>query len=357
MAHTIDSEKIAQSFSTLDLHDYGDVLQCMRCGTCLPSCPTYKTDAVETQSPRGRIAMIKAVMDGKLRASEEFIEHMYHCLDCRNCQTVCPAGVRAGELVLEARNRIEDCIPQPLLKRFMLEYAIKDQKKLHRFMIPARLYQDLGIQWLVRKSKVLGLLSDDLDFMEALLPPLPARPLSFTIPEVMPAHGQEKGRVGFFLGCAMNLIFADISRDTIEILNRAGYTVIIPKDQQCCGTRNIAEGERKIYREMAEHNVGLFHDKDLDFVVTDCAACGSELKTYGEMLSRLSVADRAGEFSRKVRDVSEFLDSAVSMIPATSGTAKNSYFHNVIYSDVFPTLSTETSPMTVPAAVRQAFTT
>ncbi len=305
------SQKIASALSKLDIHDYGDVLQCMRCGTCLPTCPTYRTDAVETQSPRGRVAMIKAVIKGDLTASEEFIEHMYHCLDCRNCQTVCPAAVKVGELVLEARHCIEEAIPQPLIKRFMLEYAIKDQRKLNNFMAPVRLYQQLGLQWLVRKSQILNLISDDLEFMEAILPPLPAKPLTATIPEIMPAIGPEKGRVGFFLGCAMNLIFAHISRDTIAVLNHAGYTVVIPKNQQCCGTPNIAEGERKIYREMAEHNIDIFRKHTLDAIVTDCAACGSELKTYTEMLAGGRARAQAEEFSRKTRDVSEFLDSGL----------------------------------------------
>jgi glycolate oxidase iron-sulfur subunit len=255
--------------------------------------------------------MIKAVIDGRLPASEEFVEHMYHCLDCRNCQTVCPAGVKVGELVLEARHRIEEHLPQPLLKRFLLEYAIKDQKKLALLMQPLKAYQAFGLQWLVRKTHLLPLISDDMAFMEALLPSLPLRPLADSIPEEMPAKGPEKGRVGFFLGCAMNLIFAHISRDTIEVLNRAGYTVVIPKNQQCCGTPNLAEGERAVYRDMAEHNIDLFDKLDIQAIVTDCAACGSELKAYRESLSKQArVAKRAESFSSKVRDISEFLASA-----------------------------------------------
>ncbi|MBI5248852.1 MAG: (Fe-S)-binding protein [Desulfomonile tiedjei] len=313
MRRHIDSEKISQALATLDIHEYGDVLQCMRCGTCLPTCPTYRTDGIETQSPRGRVAMIKAVIDGRLTASEEFIEHMYHCLDCRNCQTVCPAGVKVGELVLEARYRIEEHIPQPLLKRFMLNHAICDQDRLSRYLVPVRLYQNLGIQRLVRKSQLLKYISSDLEFMESLLPQLPVRPLSHSIPQEVPAVGKELGRVGFFLGCAMNLIFADISLDTIDVLSRSGYTVVIPKNQQCCGTPNIAEGERRIYREMAEHNISLFQDKNLDAIVTDCAACGSELKTYRETLSkRAATAKKAEAFSSKIRDISEFLVAADS---------------------------------------------
>ncbi len=308
MGKHADSEKIAKALGTLDIHDYGDVLQCMRCGMCVPTCPTYRTDGIETQSPRGRVAMIKAVIDGQLPASEEFIGHMYHCLDCRNCQSVCPAGVKVGELVLEARHRIEENTPQPLLKRFVLKHAIRDQKKLSRLMAPMRAYQYTGLQWLVRNSRILNLISSDLEFMESLLPPLPRQPLSHSLPEEVPAVGKEKGRVGFFLGCAMNLIFSEVSRATIAILTRAGYTVVIPKNQQCCGTPNIAEGERKVYREMAEHNVSLFEGKKVEAIVTDCAACGSELKAYHETLGKQDrVAKKAAAFSAKVRDISEFL--------------------------------------------------
>lgn len=311
MGTHFDPDKITRAFSTLDVHDYGDVLQCMRCGLCLPTCPTYRTDGVETQSPRGRVALIKAVIDGKMKASEEFVEHIYHCLDCRNCQTVCPAGVKPGELVLEARYRIEENRHQPLIKKFLLNYAILDHKRLAKLLAPLKIYQISGLQALVRKYDILKLISEDLEFMEALPPKLPSRPLSEDLSEEMPAVGRERGRVGFFLGCAMNLIFADTSRATIDNLTRSGFRVIVPKGVQCCGTPNIAEGERKIYREMAENTIRIFEDRRVDCVVTDCAACGSELKTYRNMFHKnLKLAVKATEFSNKVRDISEFLDSA-----------------------------------------------
>lgn len=313
MGKDFDPDKIASALSTLDVHDYGDVLQCMRCGLCLPTCPTYRTDGVETQSPRGRVALIKAVIDGKMKASEEFIEHIYHCLDCRNCQTVCPAGVKAGELALEARYRIEQNRSQPLIKRFLLNYAILDQKRLAKLLAPLKIYQISGLQALVRKYDILKLISEDLRFMEALSPKLPSRPLSEQIPEEIPAIGHERGRVGFFLGCAMNLIFAETSKATVDNLTRSGFRVIVPKEVQCCGTPNIAEGERKTYREMAENTIRIFADRRVDYVVTDCAACGSELKAYRDIFHKNpNFASKAEEFSKKVRDVSEFLDSVWS---------------------------------------------
>jgi glycolate oxidase iron-sulfur subunit len=307
-----DRSRLREAFSTLDVHDYGDVLQCMRCGFCLPTCPTYRTDGVETQSPRGRVAMIKAVVDGRMDPTEEFAEHMYHCLDCRNCHTVCPAGVKAGELVLEARHRIEENRPQGAVKRFLLEYAVRDQKRLSRLLAPARLYRRTGIQRLVRKYDLLKVISPGLSHLEAMMPDIPPRPLTETIPEEIPADGKEKGRVGFFLGCAMNLLYPEASRATAWLLFRAGYTVVIPRAQQCCGAPNMEEGERRVYREMASHNVDLFLGKRVDFVVTDCAACGNELKSYGKLLGGRERSSRYGDlFSEKVRDVSEFLAGAV----------------------------------------------
>jgi glycolate oxidase iron-sulfur subunit len=273
--------------------------------------------------------MIKAVIDGRLEASEEFVEHMYHCLDCRNCQTVCPAGVKVGELVLEARHCIEEHSQQPFLKRFLLESAIRDQKRLSRYLAPLRLYQLTGLRKLIQGSHILRAISSDLEFMEALLPTLPSRPLSETIPEVIPASGEEKGRIGFFLGCAMNLVFAEVSRDSIYVLTRAGYTVIVPKGQQCCGTPNIAEGERKVYREMAEHNVMLFENLGVDQIVCDCAACGMELKAYRETLAPVRrVADRAEAFSAKIMDFAEFLVGALDPELAFGAIPEKICFHD-----------------------------
>lgn len=273
--------------------------------------------------------MIKAVIDGQLAPSADFIEHMYHCLDCRNCQSVCPAGVKAGELVLEARHRIEENRPQHAVKRFLLQHAIRDQKRLSAYLAPARIYEYLGLQALVRKYGILKMISADLEFMEALLPPLPARPLTSSIPETVKARGREKGKVGFFLGCAMNLLFSEVSRDTIDVLAGSGYTVVIPRGQQCCGAPNIAEGERRVYREMAEHNIGLFSDKRIDIVVTDCAACGSELKAYKEVFHRRPhMARKAAAFAGKIRDVSEFLSSALGPETVFRSIPESVCFHD-----------------------------
>ena len=235
---------------------------------------------------------------------------------------------RAGD-VLEARHRIEEHRPQSALKRFLLEYAVRDQRRLSRLLAPARLYRRTGIQALVRKYDLLKPISTGLSHLEAMMPDIPARPLTETIPEEIPADGKEKGKVGFFLGCAMNLLYPEASRATAWLLARAGYAVVIPRAQQCCGAPNIEEGERRVYREMAEHNVDLFLGKRVDFVVTDCAACGNELKSYGKLLGGRRRNPRyASVFSEKVRDVSEFLARALGPETPFGPLEEDACFHD-----------------------------
>jgi glycolate oxidase iron-sulfur subunit len=140
--------------------------------------------------------------------------------------------------------------------------------------------------------------------MEGLLPPLPAAPLRQTLDEVTPAKGAEKGRVGFFLGCVMSLVFSEASLATVELLSALGYRVITPKAQKCCGAPNMLGHDREGLVEAARFNTGLFQSYDLDFVVTDCGGCGAELKRYGQ---HLDGEREAAAFSAKVRDISQLL--------------------------------------------------
>src|SRR6476469_359480 len=160
--------------SSVDAPDYDNLLACIRCGACLPVCPTYNTDLLEIQSPRGRVQLMRQVEEGVLSPSETFLEHMYHCLDCRACQSVCPTGVRIGEQVLRARVQVERGKKQPLIKKLGLDFALGDQRRLEWLMLPVALYQRLGLQWLVRKSRVLHWALPKklrlLAFMEELLP-------------------------------------------------------------------------------------------------------------------------------------------------------------------------------------------
>lgn len=300
-----------------DAPDYGNILACIRCGLCLSVCPTYATDHVEMDSPRGRVALIRAVDEGRLPLlSEGLYEHLYNCLDCRACQTACPSGVKVGELVLAARAEVEQARRQSFGERVVkwvaLERALTSSRSLARYTWALRLYQRLGVQRSVRATRLLERLPGKLKTlatMEALLPTLPSRPLHAELPEVTPARGERKRRVGFFLGCMMSVILADTSRATVRVLAENGCEVVTPKDQVCCGAPHVEEGDTKSQRELARRNVDVFSRYgDLDFVVTDCAACGAEIKKYGRLLAdEPAYAEKARGFSARVREISELL--------------------------------------------------
>jgi glycolate oxidase iron-sulfur subunit len=173
-------------------------------------------------------------------------------------------------------------------------------------MLPARLYQQLGIQWLVRHSKLLKLGPKWIDKAEGMMPEL-HQPLRQTIPHLSPAKGEKRGTVAFFLGCVMTLMYAEVSRQTVRVLTHQGFDVITPKAQKCCGAPHMTEGDRETTRQLAQHNLDLFLALEVDAIVTDCAGCGSALKEYEELLEDQADHQRLQLFHSKIRDISEFL--------------------------------------------------
>lgn len=283
--------------------DYVKLINCMRCGMCLPACPTYKETFLETASPRGRVALVRKLQDGELEQSERLLEYLSLCLDCQACASACPCGVNAGELVAEFTCERKDGSRLGFMEDLVLRKLLPHPDRLEASMAPMRLYQRTGLQKLVRTLGILKMFPKPLERMEGLLPDLPERPLRRVIKEDMPAKGEVRGTIGFFLGCVMSLIFSDASRATIKLLTLLGYRVITPRNQVCCGAPNMLAGDLAGLKEAARKNVDIFGGFDLDFIVTDCGGCGAELKKYSHHLSDSSVAS----FSDKVRDISQVL--------------------------------------------------
>ena len=173
-------------------------------------------------------------------------------------------------------------------------------------MVPARLYQKLGIQWLVRNSQVLKLGPKWMEKAEGMMPKL-SKPLRLQLPDLVPAQGQKRGKVGFFLGCVMTLMYPEVSRQTVRVLAHQGFDVLTPKNQKCCGAPHMTEGDRDTARKLASENLDLFMDLGVDYIVTDCAGCGSALKEYEEILAGRADHGRLEAFRAKVRDISEFI--------------------------------------------------
>lgn len=304
-----DKEKLG-NFTEQDAPEYEDVLQCMRCGFCLPTCPTFVLTGRERSSPRGRVALARAVAEGKLEFSQAMKEEAYFCLDCRACTTACPSGVKAGEVMEICRSQVHQQRPLPKwqagFRNLILQKMLPNPDLLETSMLPARIYQKLGVQWLVRNSRLLKLGPKWIDKAEGMMPEM-HQPLRQNIPELTTAKGEKRGTVAFFLGCVMTLMYAEVSRQTVRVLSHQGFDVLTPKEQKCCGAPHLTEGDRETTRQLATHNLDLFLDLEVDAIVTDCAGCGSALKEYEEILAERQDHAKLEIFRSKIKDVSEFL--------------------------------------------------
>lgn len=291
-------------------------LNCIRCGLCLAVCPTYREFLTETSSPRGRVALARKGLEGDLVLSPNLYEQMYACFDCLACNNICPVGIRPADLALSMRN-LQEQHHHALWKQTLFGKLIPKPELLEAATWLLRLYQKTGLRRLVYALQLYKLLPSKLRDLEAMLPHLPQRPLRRVLPEVTEAKGETHQRVGFFLGCAQSIMFAEESAASVRVLAYNGCTVITPKEAVCCGMPALGYGRPDLAREQARINIELFEKINVETIVTDCATCGSTLKGYGKLLSDdSSWAARAASFSAKVRDVSEFLISIPLAKPA-----------------------------------------
>lgn len=286
--------------------------KCVRCGLCLPTCPTYLETMTETSGPRGRISLIKAVDEGRLDVlSPGFVHQMSECLDCRACQAVCPSGVQYGELVEAARSQIESTVAPKRnpVQRFVRWFALRALFGNLAIMRVAaallRIYQRTGLQRLIRNSGILRAFG--LQESEALAPAISD---TFFVPrgQRIEAAGARR-TVMLHAGCVMHVAFADVDEATVRVLRRNGCTVVLPSEQGCCGAIAVHAGELAFGRELAKRNIAAFEGSGAEYYVINAAGCGSALKEYGHLLKDdPQWAARAAAFSARVRDVLEFLD-------------------------------------------------
>ena len=289
--------------------------QCVRCGLCLPTCPTYVETLVETSGPRGRIALIKAVDEGRLDlTSPGFIHQMSECLDCRACANVCPSGVEYGRLLEPARTQIEraTAATQPAGRKlgrwFALSVLFKHLWTMRAVANLLRFYERSGLQAVVRGSGILGVLG--LDRLEAMAPKISDR---FFVPrdQEWPSQTEPVKATAFLhAGCVMQVAYAATDEATVEVLRRSGCNVVAPAAQGCCGAIAVHAGDLDAGRELAKRNIIAFEDSGADVYVVNAAGCGSALKEYGDLFHEdPRWSGRAREFSDHVRDVTEFLDA------------------------------------------------
>jgi glycolate oxidase iron-sulfur subunit len=292
--------------------DYDELLRCVHCGFCLPTCPTYAELGQEPDSPRGRIYLIKALADGRIELTDSVDEHLALCLACRACETACPSGVPYGHLIEAARAEVERRRPgsaaRRLVRRLALEVVLPRPGLLRAIATGLRLYQRSGLQRLVRASGVLRLLPASVAASEGLLPPLPPSAGRGALPEVVAARAARRARVGFLHGCVQDAVFRGHNEATLRCLARQGVEVVIPRTQRCCGALHAHAGEPEAARALARANIVAFDAAGVEAVVVNAAGCGAHLKGYGHLLrGDPAWAGRAAAFAARVVDVTEYL--------------------------------------------------
>jgi glycolate oxidase iron-sulfur subunit len=289
--------------------DYELFMDCVHCGLCLGSCPTYVETGNENDSPRGRIYLWRAVADGRLQLDADVRYHLDLCLECRGCETACPSGVQYGQIIGSYKKDLATLLPPAssatALQRWMLFNLTPYAFRMRLALAPMRLLQGIGLGSVIRG---LGrFLPRSLRLMQEIVPDL--EPHYGRLPEVLEPIGPRRARVALFLGCAADAFFPKTNLATARVLQQNGCEVWIPRTQVCCGALHYHAGLVDPARRFAEANCASFGAKldNIDAIINNAGGCGPVLKDYGHLLENSSEAARAAVFAKKVRDISEFL--------------------------------------------------
>ncbi len=318
-----------------DAELYRKLTQCVRCGICLATCPTYRELIDEADSPRGRLSLLRAFHEGEGGLTHELHRFLYGCLECRACETACPNNVVFHEVMEWGRHRLTeaDLLPRSgrFFKNLFLRRVFRRARSLDRLMAFLRFYQKSGLRALVRFTRFLKLLPWHLAELEDLMPRRLGRhnPVRKKTTYTLEPEGETRGRVMFFTGCIADHWLQGTNHATVHLLLKAGFAVTVPAAQQCCGALHVHLGEPEIGRELARENIEVFDSEGNDLIVSNSAGCGAIMKEYGRLLEGdAEYAERATAFSARVRDISELLASLDGALPTPAPFHKR-----VVYDD------------------------
>ncbi|HEY9767358.1 MAG TPA: (Fe-S)-binding protein [Coleofasciculaceae cyanobacterium] len=299
---------------------------CVHCGFCLSTCPSYRVIGKEMDSPRGRIYLMDAINQGEATIDTTTSQHFDSCLGCLACVTTCPSGVQYDRLIAATRPQIERNQTRNLsdrLIRALIFNLFPYPNRLRNFLPPLWLYQKSGLQKLLRNTGILKKLAPRLAAMEAILPKITDSSWRDDLPDVIPAQGEKRYRVGLVLGCVQRLFFSPVNQATARVLAANGCEVVIPSTQGCCAALPAHQGQEAQAQTLAKQMIDSFIDENLDAIIINAAGCGHTLKEYGHILGDCpEYREKAEQFVSKVKDVHEFLaeiELTVKLHPLTSG--------------------------------------
>jgi glycolate oxidase iron-sulfur subunit len=307
--------------------DYDKSLACIHCGLCLASCPTYLETGNENDSPRGRIYLMRAIQDGRLPLGDTTVRHIDLCLGCRACEAVCPSGVQYGELLEHTRDHVEKNYRrtafQTFLRRIVIEKVFPFPGRMKVALLPAKLVRALRMERLLPA------------FARETLSLLPEEMSATKLPMVTPTSvAPRRGRVGFISGCVMSVLFGKTNAASARLVTRTGYEVITPPAQGCCGALYAHSGNLERARACARRNIEVFERHNLAAIIINAAGCGSTLKEYGQLLrDDPQWAERARQFSAKVKDLTEWLATENSKSGIFNRKLKAEHSKPVTYHD------------------------
>ncbi len=301
---------IKGTFVGPDVPALPDLQNCIHCGFCLPVCPTYIATGQELESPRGRLHLIRAALDGRVEANGRLLSHLDLCLQCRACETACPSNVPYGRIMEDARASVmaRGARRRPrswTLQALVLRHVIARPRVLRPLFSLLRLYTRSGLQRLVR-GPLLRLLPARLRALEAQAPSLAGRP--FRRSGTLATPQTPKGRVAMLTGCVHGELYPAMHEATVRVLARIGYEVVAPPAQGCCGALHSHAGDIESARTLARRNIAAFEQAEISDVIVNAAGCGAAMKEYGHLLRNDEQwAGRAQRFAESVRDVLEFV--------------------------------------------------
>jgi glycolate oxidase iron-sulfur subunit len=306
--------------------DYRLFQDCVHCGLCTASCPTYIETGNENDSPRGRIYLMRAVADRRLAMSNDVRKHLDLCLDCRACESACPSGVQYGKIVEPFKIAIQQSpslgSETSGLQRLILHHVFPYARRVRASLAPARVLQKLGLLDWSERVGLTRLLPPTLRRLQAMLPTLQGS--GSRLPEVLPAIGPKRARVALFLGCVADALYPETNAATARVLQQNGCEVVVPPGQVCCGAIHYHSGAEAPALEFARKNLKVFLTDDFDAIIINAAGCGAMLKDYAHLLEGAEHAS-AERFVRKCHDISEFLVKLGAIAPKHALPLKVTY--------------------------------